>query len=117
MGNTLLTLGPIQSIGIALAGIGLTAVTFILLFRQGEVITLEASDGTKFRTEEARNSYEALLQKLKPIYEEDELKVNKDFGFKEGFLGLLKSNGFSDLKTLLTFRDDIQKLVELLENK
>ncbi len=115
MANTLLTLGPFQFIGIALLGIALTVGALLVILRQGEVI--EASDGTRFKSKEACISYEATLETLKPLYEENDSNAYKSFGFKQDFIELLKTTGFKDLKTLMKYRDDIQKLVELFKNK
>ncbi len=117
MGNTFLTLGPIQSIGIGLLGIALTIGTLTLILRQGTVQGIEASDGTKFSSEEARSAYEAMLKNLKPLYEEDESRMEKGLQFQRGFLGFLKKSGFNDLKTLLIYKDDIKRLVELFEKE
>ena len=111
------TFGALQSVLIACGGILLTVATFILVFRQEPRNVFEASDGTRFNTEEACSSYESAFEKLKPLYDESTSNLDKSFGFNTGFLELLKTSGFKDLTTLLSYRDDIRKLVEIYEKR
>ncbi len=117
MENTLQTLNPILSIGIVLSGIALTVGTFILIFKQGASKTIVASDGTRFNSEDACSKYEASLERLKPLYDSNDGNMDKTYGFKEGFLETLKNGGFKDVKTLIKYRAEFEKLEEFFETK
>ena len=115
MEYALQNLGPLQSFLISLLGIFFTAGTLALVFRQVSGKSIQASDGTRFSSEEARNSYELAIEKLKPLYEENDINTEKMYGFTQGFLHKLKVSGFKDLQSLVRFKSDIQKLVDLLD--
>ncbi len=109
--------GTLQAIGLALLGIALTVGTLALILRQVSSKSIEASDGCKFSSEEECRLYEIALQKLKPLYEINASNTNNTYGFNQDFLEILKNKGFNDLKTLLKYSSEIQKLSELLKNE
>ncbi len=115
MESTLQNPGPIQAILITLLGIALTVGILTLVFRQVSVKKIKATDGTLFNSEEACKEYEIALNKLNPLYKEDSKNLDKAFGFSEGFLNLLKTTGFNDVKVLLKYKSDLQNLVKLFD--
>ncbi len=108
-------LSPVLSALIAFLGIAFTVGTLALIFKQVQGKVIEASDGTRFNSEESCRAYESTLDRLKPLYQESDSSLDKVLGFSQGFLELLKNTGFRDLKTLLKYKGDIQKLVELFD--
>ena len=95
-------------------GLLLTVLVLFLLLREQK--SIQASDGTRFSSEEACRDYEAVLERVKTLYYEKEKKSSSTLtlGLRAEFLKLLKEEGFGEVKTLIKYRDDIKILAELL---
>ena len=107
-------LGPLQYVGVAIGGVVLTAVFLFFLLREQK--NIEASDGTLFSSEEACKSYEELLQKINKIYLDTENKTSAElFGIQITFIKILQNDGFKDAKTLIKYKEDFRKLVNLFD--
>jgi len=111
--NNFAAIGPLQYVAIAITGVFLTGGFLFFLLREQKAF--KASDGKAFSSEEACRAYEVVLDRVQILYEEDEQKSSElvNFGFQVGFLKLLKSEGFSDPKKLMMYRDDFGKLVNI----
>ncbi len=111
------TLGPLAISAILVGGILLTVVLLYLLLRDQEQSSIKAFDGTAFSTVEACKAYEALYERINVLYEEKVTKssrIDRNLGLSTKFLSLLKNEGFNDAKALITYREDFQKLSQLL---
>ena len=107
-------LGPIQYVGIAIVGVLLTVGFLFFLLREQK--NIKASDGTLFSSEEARQAYEELLKKVSILYLDNVKKESSElFGMQMTFIKVLQTEGFKDAKTLLKYKDDFKKLVELFD--
>ena len=84
-----------------------------------EVFT--AIDGTRFSTEKSCSDYDYIYKNLEVLYQDDALSKARTrkqiLGLRLSFVNQIKSGGFSDLKTLLSFKDDFPKLAEILDPK
>ena len=104
--------GPLQYVGIALAGVFLTV--FFLFFLLREQKSIKAVDGTLFSSEEACRSYEIVLERVNALFKEREKNSSiEPFDLQMGFTKLLTKEGFVDAKTLIKYRYDFEKLVKL----
>ena len=104
----------------------LTGFTFTILFlryifssqfKSKEVFI--AIDGTKFKTSKLCDDYNYIYKQLDPLYQEEILikarRKNELLGLKLSFINKIKSEGFSDLNTLISFKEDFKKLAEFFE--
>ena len=114
--NSFSALGPLQYAGIGLAGIVLTALVLFFLLREQK--SIKALDGTLFSSDEACLAYEAACKRFEKLYSQsDKNSSSANLGFQTEFLKLLKKDGFVDVKTLLAFRDDFNKLVAMFNDE
>ena len=114
--NYFFALSLVQYSGIVLAGFLLTALVLFLLLREQK--SVKAVDGTIFSSEEARRAYESVFKRVDNLYSENDKNSGKvTLGFKSEFLKLLQNDGFADVKTLLIYREDFKKLVELFQEE
>ncbi len=105
-----------------LAGLLFTIFLFRYLFSsdisQDKVFL--AVDGTKFDNQRSCNEYDLLYKRLICLYQEDALLKSKNkkeiLGLNLLFVKQLKNEGFSDIKTLINYKDDFHKLTELLNS-
>ena len=109
-------LGPLEYSGIALAGILLTALFLFFLLREEK--SIQAKDGTRFPSEQACQAYEAICERVNTLYVEDKKRPSNALilGLGPEFLKLLKRDGFSDVKTLIKYREDFRNLSQILNN-
>tara|TARA_B100000700_G_C15062280_1_gene866695 strand:- start:3588 stop:3929 length:342 start_codon:yes stop_codon:yes gene_type:complete len=106
---------PLIFIGIILIiGVGSLA---IFLLRSTSQIKIKAIDGTLFPNQSECTKYELLLSKLSCLYEDDIQPKQNILGMRPSFVSALRTNGFSDLKTLLLFKDDLNTLVNLINEE
>ena len=113
--NSFSALGPVQFVAIAIGGVFLTALCLFFLLREQK--SIQAVDGTRFSSEEACRAYEEVLERINTLYLNIGKKPTRDMnlGFHPDFLTLLKNEGFKEVKTLMTYRDDFKRLVELFD--
>ena len=64
-------LDPLQVGVIVIIGLFFTGIAFFLIFRESKAI--KASDGTRFSSEASCIAYEAVLEKIQPLFQEDEI--------------------------------------------
>ena len=121
MFNSFLSLGPFQ-LGIVFisALIFLAVISFFISRIFSGSITYKASDGTSFTSKKEKQDYELILRRLLPLYGRPaDTKSNQanqnTLDLDRTFLELLKTEGFSNLKLLLTYKEDFIKLSKLLE--
>ena len=115
--NSFASVSPLLYVGIALAGILLTALVLFFLLREQK--SIEAQDGTRFSSEKACRDYETLVEKLNALYvvDADKPANSLKLGLRPDFLQLLKEEGFSELKILLKYQEDFRKLVFLFDDE
>tara|TARA_B100000700_G_C14482103_1_gene595619 strand:+ start:78 stop:404 length:327 start_codon:yes stop_codon:yes gene_type:complete len=103
----------------------ITIVTFILLasiflilylLKSFQKVSYKANDGTIFENNATLDIYETLVEKLNPLFSYENENPQKLLGFDKSFLSKLRSDGFTDLKTLLEYRDQIKNLSDLINN-
>ena len=103
---------------IALSLFILLAILFLLifLFRGISQKSFKANDGSVFDNESDLNVYQNIYEKTKPLFVLDLEKTTDQpvLGFDKSFLIQLTQNGFSDLKTLITYRKQIKALSDLI---
>ncbi len=79
-----------------------------------------AIDGSRFSSQKACDDYEEIYKLLECLYQEEALvkaKKNKEIiGLSLLFVDQIKSGGFSDLKTLISFQNDFKKLALLFDS-
>ena len=108
---------------LVLVGISFTILLLRYTFSSGlkSKEAFIAVDGTKFNTKKACEDYDYLYNNLVDLYQEEALSKARNrkqvLGLRLLFVNQLKSGGFQDLKTLISFKDDFLKLAELLDPK
>lgn len=103
--------------------VGLIFTTFLLRYTFSSDTKSKkaflASDGTRFATQKDCDEYDYLLKRLGCLYEQEQTsnprRNKKTLGMNSLFINKIKSEGFSDLKTLISFKNDFKKLVDLLD--
>ena len=106
--------------GIFLIGL-ISTFVFVRLFlskstKTSQVFTSE--DGTKFYTQKDCAEYNYLYKKLKSLYDDEFLLKQKKksyMGISLKFLKLIKTEGFKDINALISNRDELKKLILLLD--
>ena len=75
-----------------------------------------ADDGANFNSQSDLDLYNDLLLKTKPIFDEELATSNSStiLGYDKVFLINLKTDGFSDLKTLIKYRNQFKALSGLI---
>ncbi len=83
--------------------------------------TFIAVDGSKFNEKKLCEEYDYIYKRLEILYQEEALanarNKKKVIGLNITFVNQIKNNGFSDLKTLISFKEDFKKLAELLDTQ
>ena len=96
----------------------LLAFVFLLifLFKSTKASVYQASDGTVFNNKSDLDVYQSIYEKTKPLFSNDDDINTKDIilGFDKQFLNKLKSDGFSDLKTIVEYRNQFKSLSNLI---
>ena len=106
---------------LVLVGLVFTIIFFRYLFFGSNFTraVFTASDDSTFNSQEACDAYESLLKRISFLYEDESSTKNRSkkeiSGMKPSFIKLLKEGGFKDLKTLVKYKDDLKKLVDLFE--
>ena len=100
-------------------GIFIFAAVIILIFSLLKSInkkTFTAKDGSTFDTQSELEVYQNLYDKVIPLFmlDDERDKGQTILGFQNSFLNKLKSEGFSDLKTLVQYRKQIKSLSDLI---
>ncbi len=103
---------------IAIALFILLAIVFLLLFlvRSTSKKTFKSDDGSVFNNQEDLDLYQKLYEKTKPLFSlDDQQNPNQPvLGFDTIFLNKITKEGFSDLKTLLKYRRQLNSLIDLI---
>ena len=105
--------------------VGLLFTIFLLryLLRSDKKVKnlFTAEDGTQFHNEKLCIEYNLLYNRLKSLYQTDydlKSKNKKDvLGMNALFVSKLKSEGFSDIKSLLKYKDDFKILSDLMNTQ
>ena len=109
-------LGLVVLVGLVLT-IGLLILIFSSLAKSKEAF--QAIDGTRFSRKIDLNEYEFLYERLKVVYEENlasnQNNKNVKLGLNKSFIQQIKSEGFRDLNSLITNKDQFKKLAELFD--
>ena len=91
---------------------------YLLTSDKKEKKVFVAEDGTEFDNEKLCTEYNVVYKRLIRLYQDDsDIKTRKKkevLGMKSLFLSKLKDEGFSDIKTLFTYKDDFKTLSDLL---
>ena len=95
--------------------IGLAFIIYLLV-SNGNKKRFISIDGTNFTNEESCLEYNALIEKLSPLYQDD-LSSNKEIlGLSVSFIKDMRNKGFNELKTLISYKQDLNDLVKLLND-
>ena len=96
----------------------LVAIGFLLLFLFKSINkkSFVAEDGSKFDNQSDLDVYKNLYEKTTPLFMPDDEKSTEQqiLGFQKSFLTKLKSEGFSDLQSLVKYRKQIKLLSDLI---
>tara|TARA_B100000965_G_C19312824_1_gene635279 strand:- start:178 stop:510 length:333 start_codon:yes stop_codon:yes gene_type:complete len=96
----------------------LSAIAFLVLFLFKSINkkSFVAEDGSKFDTQSDLDVYKNLYEKTTPLFMPDDEKSTEQqiLGFQKSFLNKLKSEGFSDLQSLVKYRKQIKLLSDLI---
>ena len=103
---------------LAIAFFVLLAIVSILLFLFKSVNkkTFKADDGSVFKDQSDLDVYQKLYVNTKELFTLDDEKGSSQsiMGFEKSFLTNLTKQGFPDLKSLVKYRKQIQKLSDLI---
>ena len=103
---------------IAIAIFILIAIVFLalFLFKSINKKSYTAEDGSVFDKQSDLDSYNNLYNKTKPLFMLDNQKDSSQLilGFEKVFISKLTAEGFSDLKTLVKYREQIKSLSNLI---
>ncbi len=103
---------------IAIAIFILIAIVFLSLFLLKSISkkSFIAEDGSVFDTQSDLDLYMKLYERTKPLFSPDDEKDSdlQILGFEKIFLSKLTTEGFSDLKMLLKYRNQIKSLSDLI---
>ena len=96
----------------------LVAIVFLVvsLLRSINKKSFKANDGATFDTKSELDAYQKLYDKLIPLFTTDEENDSAQsiLGLQKSFLNKLRSEGFSDLKSLVKYRKQFKTLSELI---
>ncbi len=96
------------------------AILFLVLplFKSINKKSFTAKDGSIFDNKSELDLYENLYEKTIPLFlPDDDKNTNQSvLGFQKSFLTKLKSEGFSDLKSLVKYRKQFKSLSDLINN-
>ncbi len=109
-------IGLVVLVGIVATGLFLR---FILSSSGKSNEVFEAIDGTKFSRKQDLNEYEFLYERLRCLYE-DNLSANQrnknvNLGLSLSFIQQLRADGFSNLNSLISNKEQFKKLSNLFE--
>ena len=94
------------------------AILFLVLslFKSFNKKSFIAKDGSTFDTQSELDTYQNLYEKTIPLFMPDDEKGASQsiLGFQKSFLTKLKSEGFSDLKSLIKYRKQFKSLSDLI---
>ena len=103
---------------IAIAIFILIAIVFLslFLFKSINKKSFTAEDGSVFASQSDLDSYTNLFEKTKPFFSSTDDKTSEQqlLGFEKVFLSKLTKEGFSDLKTLIKYRNQFKLLSDLI---
>ena len=105
---------------IAIAIFILVAIVFILLFLFKSINkkSFRAEDGSIFDSQSDLDVYWKLYEKTKPLFTNYDEKgsAQQILGFDKSFISKLKTEGFSDLQTLVKYRVQLKLLSDLINS-
>ena len=94
------------------------AILFLALslFKSINKKSFIAKDGSTFDSQSELEAYQNLYDKVNPLFVPDDEKSTSQsiLGFQKSFLSKIKSEGFSDLKTLIKYRKQFKSLSDLI---
>ena len=104
-----------------LVGLVLTILLLIFIFSSltKSKETFKAVDGTSFSRKIDLNEYEFLYARFKCLYEEtvssNQNNKNEKLGLNKRFVQQIKADGFLNLNSLITNKEQFKKLAELFD--
>ena len=106
---------------IAIAIFLLVAIVFLLLFLFKSINkkSYRAEDGSVFDTQSDLDVYQKLYDKTKPLFStnyDEKGSAQQILGFEKSFISKLKTEGFSDLQTLVKYRVQLKSLSDLINS-
>tara|TARA_Y100001968_G_scaffold235271_1_gene218418 strand:+ start:520 stop:852 length:333 start_codon:yes stop_codon:yes gene_type:complete len=106
----------ITLIAIALFLLLAIVILILFLFKSINKKSYKADDGSVFYNKSNLELYQNLYKKTKPLFslDDDKSDLNDLLGFDKTFLTKLTKVGFSDLKTLVKYRNQFKLLTELI---
>ncbi len=74
-----------------------------------------AEDGSVFQSEAGLKKYQNISTKLQALYDFDlSSSINQSGSFEKEFLACIRMNGFTDIKTLYSFRKQLNMLCDIM---
>ena len=105
---------------IAIAIFILVAIVFLLLFLFKSINkkSFRAEDGSVFDNQSDLDVYQNLYEKTKPLFSnyDEKASAQQILGFEKSFISKLKTEGFSDLQTLVKYRVQLKSLSDLINS-
>ena len=105
---------------IAIAIFILIAIVFLglYLFKSINKKSFTAEDGSVFDNESDLDVYKKLYEKTKPLFSnyDEKSSAQQILGLEKSFISKLKTEGFSDLKTLVKYRVQFKSLSDLINS-
>ena len=91
---------------------------WIFLVKSTNKKTFRAEDGSAFDSQSDLDVYETLYEKTKPLFSNYDEKgsAQQILGFEKSFISKLKTEGFSDLQTLVKYRVQLKSLSDLINS-
>ena len=103
---------------IAIAAFIIVAIFILVLalFKNINKKSYTAKDGSVFDNQSDLDVYQNLYDKTTPLFSpyDEKSSTTSILGFQKSFLTILTKDGFSDLKTLVKYRKQIELLSNLI---
>ena len=82
------------------------------LLKSLKKLTYKANDGSIFQDRADLDIYEKLAEGFNPLFSYE--NSENPLGFDKTFLSKIRTDGFTDLQTLIKYREQIKKLSDLI---